>query len=105
MLTYPYNTNTNDTRLRKIIVKYSDLIPPLLEALEIINRKNFKNFVIESIPYCLVDKKYWPLILNNHRTKKDAFSPDGQIGSDEQYLNGKIKYPSCQKCSKVDQCY
>ncbi len=105
MLTYPYNTNTNNERLKSIIVKYDDLIAPLTQTLEIAHQRNFKNFVLESVPYCLIERKYWQFIEKNYRTKKDAFFVGGVIWSEDQYLNGKIKYKECNECLKYDQCY
>ena len=73
MLTYPYNTNTNLDRLRRIIVPYDKLIDPINQVLELAYTKNFKNFVVESIPYCLINKKYWNFIEKNYRTTKEAY--------------------------------
>lgn len=105
MLTYPYNLKNDIFYLKKILPPKDDFLIEVEKLLEFINYKKVNDFVVESIPYCIINKKYWDYIEKNYKTNKDVFLLNSFSEWKMHYFIWKLKFDECKKCKKYDNCY
>ncbi len=106
MFTYTFDTVLYHEydKLKNIIVSYEELKQPLDELLEYCYTKNVKDFVLDSVPFCLINKKYWNYIEENYLPEKFFYLLDYYEWYENTYNDWKIKYFECKKCSKNNVC-
>ena len=106
MFTYTFDTVLyhDFNKLKNVIVSYKDLIEPLDDLLKFCYKTNIKDFVLDSVPFCLVNKKYWKFIEENYFPKKFFYLLDYYKAHENTYNDWKIKYIECKKCIKDDVC-
>ncbi len=106
MFTYTFNTVLYHEfwDLKSIIVSYEELKNPINKLLEFCEFKKIKDFVLDSIPYCLINEKYWHFIEENYLPDKHFYLLDYYDWNDNTYNDGKIKYIECRDCKKDKQC-
>lgn len=85
-----------------IIPKYSEIIPFLTESIDISFLKN-KKFVLENIPFCVIDEKYWESILNNIKINKDSITIN-EWNAWNTNLRWVYKSEKCKKCKMKEKC-
>lgn len=105
MIVYPYNIDLPKKELVNIIPFRDSYLYYVENIAEFHYINNIKDFVIETIPYCLVDKKYWIYIENNFKTNKNTYFIDWEKEKNIQYNIWKIKFEECKKCIKNNNCY
>lgn len=105
MLVYPYNINLEKDKLLNILPVKNNYIVEVEKILEFIYSKNTIDFVLETIPYCLINKKYWRYIKKNYKTDKETYFIEWKQEKNIQYLMWKIKYKECNNCLKNKICY
>lgn len=106
MFVYTFDTNLywNFDNLNKIIVPYNTLKPYLNNLLDYCERNNIIDFVLDSVPYCFVDSKYWHFLEDNYFTDKQFHLLDYYSAFESTYDDWKIKYKECLYCSKNNVC-
>lgn len=106
MFTYTFDTVLyhNFHELKKVIVSYEELKKPLDSLLEFCQENQIKDFVLDSVPFCLIKEKYWHFIEHNYLPEKFFYLLDYYEGYDNTYNDGKIKYLECRWCKKDAQC-
>jgi hypothetical protein len=109
MFTYPYALyKFNIAELRKIYVSYGDIYAELTKILDDSYDKDIKDVVIESIPFCTINNRYWNSIENNFRTNKKLQTVTNELQdfyNDDQYYTSKVKIEICYECKKKYNCY
>lgn len=105
MLVFPYTLDYEKEKLKKILPNNHDFIVEIEKIAEFMIKNNVKDFVIESLPYCLIDKKYWNFIEKNYKTDKDTYFVDWKKDRKLQYFFWKVKFEECKKCLKYDFCF
>lgn len=110
MFTLPYSMYFYTTSEKKMVFpNLWDLILNLKKILDYSSINNIQDVVIEAIPYCIFEKKYWKYIEKNYRSKKNVSIPSDSVANsitDEQhYTWWKIKFPECIKCIKNNECF
>lgn len=109
MITLPYSLFSFDNSIKlKIFPKMNVIINELNEVLDFVFLNNIKDVVVEAIPFCFFDSKYWQFIEKNYRTKKNVYLPDSffikNMSSNDHYSLWKIKLKTCFNCSKNSNC-
>lgn len=105
MYTYPYNIWFDDNKLKDILISYEKLIPYIEELLIFVTENKLTDFVLETIPYCLIKEKNWDNIEKNYKTDKSTYYIDWHKDKKLQYYTWKIKHKDCKKCTKNNHCY
>lgn len=105
MLVFPYNIDRNLEEIKKILPNNLYFLEEVEKVLEFMFKTETKDFVLETLPYCLINKKYWWFIEKNFKTDKDVYYIDWKKDKNLQYLVWKIKYLECKKCIKNDVCF
>lgn len=108
MLTFPYNISNLDN-IEYILPNNFQFLKEVEKVLEFMLQNNVKDFVLETLPYCLIDKKYWDFIEKNFKTNKWVFRlSDNKISNEEwinHYFMWKYKFSECDFCLKKDYCF
>lgn len=105
MIVYPYNIELSNIKLKLILPIGNEYLNEINKISEYIFQNNITDFVLETIPYCLIKKKYWNYIEKNYKTDKKTYYIDWEKEKNLQYFIWKIKYKECQKCIKNNKCY
>lgn len=115
MITYPYSLFWFSLDEKSSIVPdLQESITQIKKILDYTIQVSISNTVIEAMPYCMFEEKYWKYILENHRTHKDIYLPKTQwdffqseyyTQSNQHYTGWKIKYDFCKKCRMNENCY
>lgn len=105
MLVYPYNIESDKNELIRILPNNDLYIKYIENISELCYISNIKDFVIETIPYCLINKKYWLYIEKNYKTNKNTYFIDWEKEKNIQYNIWKIKFEECSNCIKNNICY
>lgn len=93
----------SDDELKKLIPEYSDFVPYLTKALKISNIFN-KKIVIDNIPFCVINEKYWPKIITNIKINKDAFTIDSIWNDWNNDAKRMYKSIDCKNCKFYNIC-
>ncbi len=114
MLTFPYSMFWYSIKeLTEVFPDFSLLLKELKKILDYSIENNIVDVVVEAIPYCFFDKKYWGFIEKNYRSRKNVFIPeDNNIFFIKNYHNidiqhytwWKVKRKSCMSCIKNNIC-
>ncbi len=87
---------------KQIIPNYSDIIPFIIKSIVYWEYYN-KLIVIENIPFCLIDKKYWKNILGRIFLHRDSITVDEKY--DEKLDDiWKTKLTRCSNCKLNKVC-
>lgn len=86
----------------KIVPTYEEIIPFLKESINIA-QENKKKFVLENIPYCVVEKDYWFAISENIKIQKESILVDkwNVWNTNTNWMQNSKK---CEKCSMSSKC-
>ncbi len=114
MITFPYSMfNFTDLELNRIFPNIELLVVEINKILDYCIKKNINDVVVEAIPYCFFEKKYWRFIEKNFRSSKKVYIPEDnnlKILKNyhdidlQHYTWWKIKFKDCKKCVKNDIC-
>lgn len=108
MLTFPYNIN-NLNDIKYIFPNNLNFLEEVNKLLDFILQNNVKDFVLETLPYCLIDKKYWIFIEKNFKTDKWIFRLNDNNITNEKWVNHyfmwKYKFSECDFCLKKYSCF
>lgn len=105
MFTYPYDSNLNVNKLSNIIVSYDELKKYLNLFLVEVKKSKINDFVLESIPFCMIDKKYYSYIEKNFKTSKDQYFLWYFTNyEDKKSSDWREKHSECSKCIKNSEC-
>lgn len=105
MLVFPYHIDRNSNELKNILPNNFEFLSEIEKVLEFMHKIRTKDFVLETLPYCMINEKYWWFIEKNFKTDKEVYYIDGKKDKKLQYNIWKIKYLECKKCSKNDICF
>ena len=88
---------------KKLLVPYKDIVKEIQRILILSLKKN-KKLVIDSIPYCIIWKKFWFALDNNIKNDRESISRnwDNEKTYDETYNN--VKTNRCFWCKKYNIC-
>ncbi len=106
MLVYPYDLLIYNTIEKyNIMPEYKYYIKFINEILLFHENNWVKDFVLETLPYCIIDKKYHHFIEKNYKTSKTTFFIDWEKDQKLQYIQWKLKFDFCNKCSLNKKCF
>lgn len=86
----------------KIIPEYKDILQYLEKCLKI-SYVYKKKFVLENIPFCVIDKKYWQQIINNIKINKESFTIN-EWNLWNTNLTWMMTSDKCKDCTKNKIC-
>lgn len=101
VLAYSLDMFSKDEKL-SIIPEYKDIIDSLKKSLKIAYLFN-KKFVLENIPFCVIDKEYWSQILKNIKINKDSITIH-EWNLWNTNLTWMMTSNKCKKCSMNNLC-
>ncbi len=87
---------------KNIIPRYEKILPYLKKSLNISIVKN-KRFVLENVPFCVIDKRYWWKIISNIKINKSSITiKEWNIWNTN--LTWMVSSLKCKSCYFVDKC-
>lgn len=87
---------------KDIIPRYENILPYLIKSIEIA-QKNKKKFVLENIPFCVIEKKYWFAIRENIKIQKDSIIVD-KWNVWNTNKNWMLNSKKCENCKMSSEC-
>ena len=101
VLAYSMDLFSHDEK-SKMIPEYKEL-KLFFEGMLDISYKYNRKFVLENVPFCVIDKKYWGSILNNIKIWKDSITiKEWNIwNTNLTWMTGSEK---CNGCKLISQC-
>lgn len=85
-----------------IIPSYTEIIPFLKKSIDISFLEN-KKFVLENIPFCVIEKKYWYSIIDNIKINKDSITIN-EWNAWNTNLRWVYKSEKCHNCKMKEKC-
>ncbi|MDD3302428.1 MAG: radical SAM protein [Candidatus Gracilibacteria bacterium] len=87
---------------KEIIPEYNEIVEYLKKTLKIAYIYN-KKFVLENIPFCVIDRLYWNQIINNIKINKESVTiREGNLGNTN--LKWMKNLDECKKCNMNKIC-
>ena len=114
MITFPYSMfNFDSLELKKIFPNIKESVKEINKVLDYCLKYEINDTVVEALPYCLFEKRYWKFIEKNFRSSKKVCIPEDnnlEVLKNyhdidlQHYTWWKIKFKSCRKCVKYNIC-
>lgn len=87
---------------KMIIPEFKEIIPYLEKCLKVSYIYN-KKFVLENIPFCVIEKKYWKQIITNIKIQKDSVTiKEWNVWNTN--LSWMVNSDKCEECIMNSKC-